>query len=555
MKIIEWSWQNYKSYGNVLQSIKLNQQIGELILLIGKNGNGKSAAISALELAIYGQEQNKRGTKLAKANFPNRINGNMKLNVKFETDQFLDVTRTMDNVNAALKTKLHIDGIPYDKANKIDGKIIEKIGFDYNTYKSFISMNVNNFKNFISLSPEEKRMLLDKLFNLEQINELNKILKQLQKNNEISFNSISNEIKIYNENIEELEETINSVLEKKKINSEEKITELKSILKTKKELFIKLESNKEDIQANIDLFDEGLNKLKLKLRDISRDISDTNEKIDLYKCGKCPTCHTELTGELNLLPDYEEKLDKLQQIYNKTKTKIDSGSIELNNYKDEFRLINSKIQLLINEVTTLKTEISSLKVNENDDLDDFKVNIEKTKQKIINKEDEYLEVQKLKHIYNVLLPIWGESGIKRDIIESIISPLNEFIKEDLLHLKTRFKVELDNNFDAHIYELNTEIDPESLSSGEAKKINLIIMLAYIKMLRLKREINILFLDEVFATIDITGVDDILILFKKFANDRNVNVFLVHHSELKEHFFDKIINVNKTTFSYLDIKQY
>jgi len=555
MKIIEWSWQNYKSYGSVLQTIRLNQKVGELILLIGKNGNGKSAAISALELAIYGQEQNKRGTKLAKVNFPNRINGNMKLNVKFETDQLLDITRKMDNVNAALKTKLYVDGIPYDKANKIDSKIVEKIGFDYNTYKSFISMNVNNFKNFISLSPEEKRMLLDKLFNLEQINELNKILKQLQKNNDLSFSTISNEIKIYTENIEELEETIKSILEKKKINSEEKLLELKEILDSKKEIFIDLETQKNEIDSNIKLFNDGLNKLRLKLRDISRDISDTKEKIDLYKGGKCPTCHTELTGELNLLPDYEEKLDKLCLIYDKTQKKIDKATIELSSYRQEFNLISSKLQTITNDVTSLKIEIKSLKTDENDNLKDFDVNIEKSKKKIEDKQEEYLEVQKLKQVYNILLPIWGEHGIKRDIIESIITPLNEFIKEDLLHLKTRFKVELDNNFDAHIYEFNNEIDAESLSSGEAKKINLIIMLAYIKMLRLKREINILFLDEVFATIDITGVDDILILFKKFANERNVNVFLVHHSELKEHFFDKIINVHKTTFSYLETKQY
>lgn len=553
MKILEWSWQNYKSYGNVLQTIQLNQNVGELILLIGKNGNGKSAAISALELAIYGQEQNKRGTKLAKVNFPNRINGNMKLNVKFETDQLLNITRKMDNINAPLKTKLIIDGVPYDKANKIDGKIIEKIGFDYNTYKSFISMNVNNFKNFISLSPEEKRMLLDKLFNLEQINELNKILKQLQKNNELSFNSISNEIRIYTENIEELEETINNIKSKKKINNEEKIIEIKELLSSKKEIFIELEDNKEEIQEYINVFERGLNDLRIKSRDINRDILDTKDKIDLYKGGKCPTCHTELTGELNLLPDYEEKLIKLETIYNKINDKIKKASEELSKHNQNFIIINSKLQNITNDVTTLKVELKSLRVVENDDLNEFNVNIENTKKKIEDKEEEYLEIQKLKHVYNILLPIWGEHGIKRDIIDSIISPLNEFIKEDLLHLKTRFKVELDNNFDAHIYEFNNEIDPESLSSGEAKKINLIIMLAYIKMLRLKREINILFLDEVFATIDITGVDDILILFKKFANDRNVNVFLVHHSELKEHFFDKIINVNKTTFSYLDTK--
>lgn len=553
MRILEWSWKNYKSYGAVVQNIKLNQDKGELILLIGKNGNGKSSVITALELGIYGQEQNKKGTRLAKRNFPNRINADMNINVKFETDQLLDITRTMSNLDAPLKTKLVIDKIPFDKANKIDGKIIEKIGFDYNTYKSFISMNVNNFKDFISLSPEEKRMLLDKLFNLEQINELNKILKQLQKNNDIDYLSISKELTIYNNNVEQLQLAINKSLEKKKINNEYRIEEINSILKNHKSELDNMIIEHNELEEIINEFNNGINKLILKEQDIRRDIKEVNEKINLYKLGKCPTCKTELTGELNLLPDYEDKLDKLEQVQDKILNKINLAKTELITYNNDFRNIQSKTQNIINTVTTLKQEKKSLSVEDTIDMDDFNDNINNNKLKIQEKEKEYVEIEKMKTIYSLLLPIWGENGIKRDLIESILTPLNEFINEDLEFLKTRFKVNLDNNFDAHIYEFNKEIDTESLSSGEAKKINLIIMLAYIKILRLKRDINVLFLDEVFATIDIEGIDDILVLFKKFANERDINVFLVHHSELKEWFFDKIINTHKTTFSYLETK--
>lgn len=553
MRILEWSWKNYKSYGAVVQNIKLNQEKGELILLVGKNGMGKSAAISALELACFGQEQNKKGTRLSKKNFPNRINGDLLVNAKLETDQFLDITRTMPNVDSPLKTKLVIDKIPFDKANKIDGKIIEKIGFDYNTYKSFISMNVNNFKDFISLSPEEKRMLLDKLFNLEQINELNKLLKQLQKNNDIDFSTIAKELAIYTNNVEELQDAISKSIEKKKINNDSRINEINALLEEHKENYEIVLEQGDELSEIIKEFNEGINKLILKERDIQRDIREVNEKIALFESGHCPTCHTELTGELNLLPEYEEKKAKLIQVQNKLRDKIDGAREELAEYGDQFLKIKEQTHKIINIVTSLKQEKKSLRVDDSIDMDDFNENIEKNKNKIKEKESEYVEIQKMKTIYSLLLPIWGENGIKRDLIDSILTPLNEFINEDLEFLKTRFKVTLDNNFDAHIFEFNKEIDTDSLSSGEAKKINLVIMLSYIKILRMKRDINILFLDEVFATIDIEGIDDILILFKKFANDRNINVFLVHHSELKEWFFDKIINVRKTTFSYIETK--
>lgn len=556
MKIKEWWFKNYKSYGTVKETIVLNQDRGELILLYGSNGKGKSSILSSLDLAIFGEELNRQGKRLSQKLLPNRINGNMEVGALFNSsDEELYVQRTMDSFSAPLKSKLVIDKIPFGKANGLDDKILEKVGFDFKTFKSFISMNINHFKNFISLSPEEKRILLDKLFNLEQINELNKILKQLTKNNDINFNSINKEIAIYRQNISDLQETINRVSQKKIVNNDNKIAELKQIIEDNKDKFVQLEESKEELQNYINDIQSKLGELALKKRDIDRDIQEINSKIDLFKSGKCPTCQTKLIGELNLLPEFESRLDTTTKILSKLVSKIQLGRDELTNTQNEFRETNQSYNELFSLLTQTKATIKTLKVVKEEDVstEEFQKNIDSLTSKVEDKETEYLEVQKLKFVYDSLLPIWGESGIKRDIIDSIVGPLNEFISDDLTHLKTRFKVELDNNFDAHIFEYNQEIDPETLSTGEAKKVNLCIMLAYIKMLRLKRDINVLFLDEVFAGIDVESIDDMLILFKKFANERNVNVFLVHHSELKEHFFDRIISVNKSSFSYIEQK--
>ena len=554
MRIKEWNWINYKSYGNIKQSIKLSTDNGELILIIGKNGNGKSASSSILDLGIFGEVLNKQGKRLAKSNFPNRINNNLEVNVIFETDQELQIKRTMENRNSPIKTKLIIDKVPYNVANKIDDKIIEKLGFDYKTFKSFISMDVNNFKNFISLTPEEKRILLDKLFNLEMINDLNKILKQLQKNNTLSFSTLESEINIYKENINQLEQSILLVQEKNKDNKTQQLKKLKEILNNNKEKFTNLEIKKNELNDLINELKNGINELNNQVRTIDRDIREINEKIELYKGGKCPTCLTTLIGELNLLPEFEERLEKTLTIKTKINKKIEKGSNAIIEIEKDYKNINLEYNNLLLYLTEIKTNINSLNVKDNTtDLSEFNNNIILNKEKLTNKNTEYLEKQKIKYLYDILLPIWGENGIKRDIINSIIDPINEFISEDLIHLKTRFTVELDNNFDAHIFEWGEEIDTESLSTGEAKKINLIIMLAYIKMLRMKRDINILFLDEVFASIDIEGIEDILILFKKFANERNINIFLVHHSELKEFYFDRILSIEKGTFSYIEEK--
>jgi DNA repair exonuclease SbcCD ATPase subunit len=553
MIIKKWWFKNYKSYGNIKHTIDLTE--GQLILLSGENGSGKSSLLSSLDLALFNEELNKQGKRLPKSNFVNRRNASdLEVGVEFETDSNIHVTRTMSNKNAPVKTTLVIDGIPYDKAGKLDQKIIEKIGFDFKTFKSFISMNVNNFKNFISLTPEEKRLLLDKLFNLDKINSLNKILKELHKENKIKFNSLQNEIKLYNNNINDLNNTIKKVVENKNSNKKARISEITQILKTHKKQVLTLEAKRADIEEDINIFESGISKLNLKNNNIIRDINDIKEKIDLYKGGKCPTCHTDLTHDLEILPGLEIELKKVKDVRSNIENKLNAARIELKKYKTNFNATNTNIQNILNNVISLKSELKLLSKKEDGvDINAFKENVKKLVIKRNKTENTYQEVEQLKIAYEILLPIWSDNGIKQNIIESIVDPINAFIEKDLAELNLGFIVELDSNFDAHIYEFNEEINVETLSTGEAKKINLIIMLAYIKMLRMSRNINVLFLDEVFSSIDIASIEDILKLFKKFANERKINIFLVHHSELKHWYFDKIITVEKTIYSNLDVK--
>lgn len=552
MHINEINQKNYKSYGNINETIKFKKDKGELILISGPNGEGKSSILEIFELAIYGEVLNKEGKRLTQKNLPNRRNGNLYANIDFDVDANYKIQRKMETSTSSIKTELLIDDIPYKKANKIQDKINEKVIFDLKSFKSFISLNINIFKNFMSLTPEEKRILLDKLFNLEIINDLNKILKQLKTNNDNSFSSLKREMDIYKNNIDNLKTTINNFITKNKNDKEEKIKSLKEVLNNNKENFILLENNKNDIQQTVEQNTEFIYELNNKISLYNKDISYINEKINLFKKGICPTCETKLIGELNLLPEFEERLKLTTELKLKLQQEYTSLNNDLNEKRLELKKINNDYNELLNYLSNIKTEIKLLKeVKEEDNVDEFKINLQQQEIKLEEKNKENKDIQKLKYIYDLLIPIQSENGIKRDIIESIIGPINEFIYEDILQLKSQYRIELDNNFDAHVTEFGQEIDPDSLSTGEAKKLNLIILLAYIKTLRLRRNINILILDEVFASIDIESVNDILILFKKFANERNLNIIVVHHTELNHANFDRVIAVKKSGFSYIE----
>jgi len=48
-----------------------------------------------------------------------------------------------------------------------------------------------------------------------------------------------------------------------------------------------------------------------------------------------------------------------------------------------------------------------------------------------------------------------------------------------------------------------------------------------------------------------GIDSILTLLKSFANDYNINIFVVHHAILSQEMFDRIISINKDVFSSIE----
>ena len=556
MRIKEWIWKNFGSFGNNEQKIEFLPDKGELILLKGPNGMGKTNSLKALDFGLYGECLNQKGKRLAQKLIPNRTNGDLYTNVKFYSNGYdAEITRTL---NGSLKTVLKENGQAYSKANKIDKRIEEIIGFDFTTFKSFMSLNVAIFKDFIDLSPEDKRMILDKLFNLQMINELNKVLKQLKSQNDSNYQLINKEVSVYEEQIEELTQTIKSASEKIKIDNDEKIKNAQDELKDNKEKFINIEMLKNKLDYKLTSLIEAFNNLTTKRNDISRDVREIQKQIDLFNQGKCPTCQTDLSVKLDIKTDLEIRLNQTNEILNTVDAEISNAKTNIKEVTDSYNDTNDKYNELVGYLTGVKNKIKSLKQEqtENEEEDGgqmvlFKQNLTKTKEKLKTKQDTFINAQKLKLVYDTLTPIWGENGIKREIIEEIVGPINQYIQEDLSVLGSQFNVELDNNFDAKILEWGTEIDPDTLSTGEAKRINLVIMMAYIKMIRLKKDVNILILDELFASIDIEGVDFILQLMKKYANERCINIIIVHHSDLNKALFDRIIEVKKTHYSYIE----
>ena len=145
------------------QILRLNTERGELILLVGNNGNGKSSLLESFEYTLYGKVKSGKTKKWHKlSTLPNRVNGELLNRIKFIAGGTeVEVKRGI----SPGKLELWENGVLNERAGKsnIDKNIEKYVGMDIETFKSFISMSINDFKNFISLTNEEKKLLLDEM--------------------------------------------------------------------------------------------------------------------------------------------------------------------------------------------------------------------------------------------------------------------------------------------------------------------------------------------------------------------------------------------------------
>ena len=571
MLISELGIKGFKSYGNNEQVLKLNTEKGELILLVGNNGAGKSSLLDSFDYTLYGKTRGKKKRWSTLSTLPNRINGELLNRVKFISN----------GVNVEVKRgispsvlELWENGVLNERAGKsnIDEKIEDYIGIDLETFKSFISLSINDFKNFISLSNEEKQLLLDKLFNLEVINILNGILKDIAKNNKVRAASFDAEIRTLDDSISSIQRSIDKAIERQK-----------------EEARLALEREKEDIQAEIDRITGEMNskkddykslrdkidKIKEKETELNNeldnekkqyintqnDIKNVQREIDLYDSGKCPTCRTDFNSDHfvalrdsfvekklsfeNIKVEIEGNITKVKERQVKLKTLSESTTTTFNDLNYLLRSYKSEIDKLVQKKAS---QTSPVNATPSVNIQEFQNTIEELEDKKIVSKDNITICREKDLYYKEMNRIFGEDGVKKSIISGIIKPINHFIAENIKKMSLPFEVRLDETFTAEIKQLGSVIEHDSLSTGEQKLTNISILIAYLKLIRTKRHINILFLDEVFSSVDIDNIQRILVLLKSFANEYNINIFVVHHAVLNQEMFDRILLIEKNIFS-------
>jgi exonuclease SbcC len=185
MKITQFSFKNICSYGNKLQTFKFSED-PQLILVQGKNGSGKSSISDALTVALYGKSSIRKTKEI-----PNRINKNAYTHIEFiaANGDKIEIERGLEPNFSKLLINNSEHNLP-DK-RRVDEFIEEELTkIPFNVFSNTISLSVNDFKSFVKLSPHDKRQIIDKIFGLDIVNDMSKVVKEEVKDLRTSIHSI-----------------------------------------------------------------------------------------------------------------------------------------------------------------------------------------------------------------------------------------------------------------------------------------------------------------------------------------------------------------------------
>lgn len=522
----------------------------------------------SFDFSTFGIVRGKNGKRVPQSILPNRINKNLETEIEFinNLSNEIKIQRNLEPTNAKIFIN-DVDKTKEYKNNKEDRDAV--IGFDFETYKSFISMSVSDFANFIDLTPEEKRNIINKLFNLQDLDNYLSLSSGLIKQyyeEKLKYETI---IETNNQTINTLNQNIITIKRSGAIDTVKEIEKLEIQKESKREPFVKLKKSIIDFDSklvNIENQRQDIenqkNNLYDKILEIKVEIRSIEEKLGVYESGICPLCNTILTDEIHQhdLSDINSKYKEYKEILKNTENSRNELLLKLtqiSNQKDSIskQKYSSNIDLnkIRNELTNITTKIVELKGTKNEvSVAELTKNIDDLKQKNIENINKISELDSNIQIYEELKDVFSNKGVRKSIIKNIVKPINVYLKDILDELKSPYNVRINEEFNVNIYErLTNEVHPESLSMGESKKINIAIALSYLKLILKFRKLNILFLDEVFSSMEPDNVEHAIKVLKGFTKEFSLNiiildpkVYFTDTSSFGFSYFDRIIRINK-----------
>ena len=554
-------WKNFLSTGNIFTEISLTGD--RSTILVGKSGSGKSTLLDAISFALY----NKPFRNINKNQLVNSIN---------QKDCLVEIEFTIGSKNYLVRRgikpnvfEIYVDSVllNQDSHTRDYQEVLEKsiLKFNFKTFSQIVVLGASNFVPFMQLKPNDRRVIIESLLDIEIFSVMNVVLKQELTNIKTSIQDSDQKLYLETSKKQMQEEHLNDLSKMKN----DKLKENSDLIVKNREQIESLNNtnlsiSEQILALGIDLTKKAeilknIQKIKTAADRVSDNITKSRAEIQFYENQQtCSTCKQAITEEIknreisslaSKMQEFESALAKSQDAISKLNVQLESiqklegDSVGLQNKISKNKNTIYAIEQFIDKV---EVETEKLKTKQ-DDQDKYIKSLKDIEDKIKKLESDKSDLLYNKELSDSAISLLKDDGVKAKIIKQYLPLINKHTNLYLNSMNFFVSFNIDEEFNECIKSRGRDVfSYENFSEGEKQRIDLALLLTWRTIAKLKNSINtnLLIMDEVLDSyLDNSATENVLQLLNSDAFS-STNIFVISHKETISDRFNKVINFTK-----------
>lgn len=519
MQIQKIKIENFKSIYEPLE-IDFNEVKG-FWKISGSVGSGKTSIGEAIIYGLFGTVGGK--------NQPDLISwGRKKGSVEIwcrSKGRSIYIKRDL-NLKGQSPVYVEVDGEELLFTNKRDAQLQLETEY-YDTSRTTIELlciiSFNNFKSLATLNTSDTKKFLDQVLGFSTLTEYADTCKKLKSQNTSDIQKISATISNLKSQVEKLEQISNMEL----IDGD--ISQIKSDIKENQTKLQLIQSKLDSEISNLNTEKLGLLKKQSSVLTLGK---AKKQEIEFIEKGTCPTCGAPI--DQSQLESKKQERDILLESYQTIQTQINDlnnriSTLQQITTNNEIRPISDQITEARNLLVRLEEQAKRRSINLTE-IDTLNAQIKENEHILVGYQTEDAEWNQL---YEVLAV-----QVRTKILQSFIPTLNSNILKYSQRLHLPYIVQFDPTFKCQVSlcGMDKDIPISSLSTGQLKTVDMVVILGVLGTVIGSNGINILFLDELFSNLDASLRNEMCMVLKETIQSDST-IFIISHTDLEDKHFD------------------
>lgn len=555
---------NFLSFGNNLTEIDLTYFgstliVGENVDANSNNGAGKTTIINAICYALF----NKPFDNISLQRLINSTNNSkstlmeVRLFLRKGDDEYEIYRCRGETFN--IQVLCNGEDITLDSVSGNDKLVEEIIGMSYELFTKIIVFSGNSIP-FLMLPVSQQRSQIEELFKITLLTEKAILLKEKIKQTEGDINiqealikQQENAVKLYRKQIKDAEDRISRWDMDRDAQAEKLLTQLTASDGVDMELEKQLHDLIAELEPKALKLEQAYKTEKNGLDNATKELKRLWSEHQHLEEAKCPYCLQQFADANAKIEEILADIEMQNALSDAATDAVEYQAEELRKVKEQIDEAKGLIKFgSLAQAIQAQAAAASAQQKIDDLLSAFNPHIEALESLKRNAVDEInfdminALKKELDHQQFLLKLLTDKNSfIRRRIINQTIPFLNGRLNTYTKELGLQHIVKFDDDMSCTVSEYGRELDFGNLSSGEKKRVNLSLSLAFRDVLHhLHAKVNCLFIDEIDASLDNSGVENVFKLLKSKTRDDGLGMWIISHRPEAAGRFDRSIIVRK-----------